>query len=440
MEYIGHMKRKAYEQLLKWKMNPARKPLLIRGARQVGKTWLLKEFGQQEYSELHYFNFEEDATLSSLFARRLTPGEVIRKLSLYSGKSLTPESGLIVFDEVQLCDRALNSLKYFAEEAPEYHLIAAGSLLGIRLADSTSFPVGKVQFIDLCPFSFMEFLRATGDARYADLLDEHPLNEALPEPFHNHLTDQLRFYYYTGGMPEAVAAFAANETPATIREIQRAILDGYELDFIKHSGKLDAAKISLIWQSVPRHLANENHKFVFSALRQGARARNYEESLKWLESAGLILRCSCVHHPKSPLMARTSPSIFKIYACDVGLLGAMAGIEPRMMVQGDALFTAYTGSLVENFVAQHLSAHKPLAYWKRENNLAEIDFLLERDGIIPVEIKAGINPKSKSMRSYQSSYTPSSAYRLSLLNFRKEETLTNLPLYAVHRLLPEQKA
>lgn len=415
-----------------WKARPNRKPLLLRGARQVGKTWLLREFGEREFQSLHYFNFEEDSSLAGLFEGRLSPQDLVKRLELYSGSSIEPETSLIVFDEVQLCDRALNSLKYFAEEAPQFHVAAAGSLLGIRLADSASFPVGKVEFLDIQPLSFAEFLCAVGDERYVELLNGHPVDEAVPEPFHLHLIERLRSYYYVGGMPEVVAAYYAGDEVDLVRELQQGILDGYELDFVKHSGKLDAAKISLVWQSVPSHLARENHKFVFSTLRQGARARSHEEALQWLEAAGLVLRCSCIHHPEPPLATRISPSIFKVYSVDVGLLGAMTGTKPSMMVQGDALFSAFTGALVENYVAQHL--RRPLAYWKRDNNVAEIDFLVERGGIVPVEVKAGINPKSKSMRSFRESYDPPLAIRLSLLNFRKEDGLLNIPLYAVHRL------
>ncbi len=423
--------------LLKWKASPVRKPLLLRGARQVGKTWLLKTFARSEYETLHYFNFEEDAALSGLFDGRLSPSDLVRRLELYSNKAIRPETSLIVFDEVQQCNRALNSLKYFAEEAPQFHVAAAGSLLGIHLADSASFPVGKVHFLDVGPLSFMEFLRASGEGRYADLLDEHPLDEELPLPFHLHLIDQLRTYYYTGGMPEVVVAHAAGASPSEIRALQQSILDGYELDFVKHSGRLDAAKISLIWKSIPRHLARENHKFIFSTVRPGARARTYEDALQWLDAAGLVLRCSCAHHPISPLTAQREPSIFKIYVADTGLLSAMVGIEPSMMVQGNELFTSFSGALVENYVAQHLAQlqQNPLTYWKRENNMAEIDFLIERNGVIPIEVKAGTNPKSKSLRSYRDSYAPSTSYRLSLLNFRKENGLFNLPLYAIHRLL-----
>ncbi len=433
------MNRTAYNMLLKWKASPVRKPLLLRGARQVGKTWLLKTFARSEYETLHYFNFEEDAALSGLFDGRLAPSDLVRRLELYSNKAIRPETSLIVFDEVQQCDRALNSLKYFAEEAPQFHVAAAGSLLGIHLADSASFPVGKVHFLDVGPLSFMEFLRASGEGRYADLLDEHPLDKELPLPFHSCLIDQLRTYYYTGGMPEVVAAHAAGATPSEIRALQQSILDGYELDFVKHSGRLDAAKISLIWKSIPRHLARENHKFIFSTVRPGARARTYEEALQWLDAAGLILRCSCAHHPVSPLTAQREPSIFKIYVADTGLLSAMVGIEPSMMVQGNELFTSFSGSLVENYVAQHLAQlqRNPLTYWKRENNMAEIDFLIERNGVIPIEVKAGTNPKSKSLRSYRDSYAPSTSYRLSLLNFRKETGLLNLPLYAIHRLFDD---
>lgn len=433
------MKRKAYEMLLKWKGLPVRKPLLLRGARQVGKTWLLKAFASSEYEVLHYFNFEEDAALSGLFDGRLSPSELVRRLELYSNKAIHPETSLIVFDEVQQCDRALNSLKYFAKDTPQFHVAAAGSLLGIHLPDSASFPVGKVHFVDVKPLSFVEFLRASGEGRYADMLDDHPLYEELPVTFHSHLIDQLRTYYYTGGMPEVVAAHAAGAVPSEIRALQQSILDGYELDFVKHSGRLDAAKISLLWKSIPSHLARENHKFVFSTVRPGARARTYEDALQWLDAAGLILRCSCAHHPISPLNAQRDLSIFKVYVFDTGLLSAMVGIEPFMMVQGDELFTSFSGALVENYIAQHLAQlqRNPLTYWKRENNMAEIDFLIERKGVIPIEVKAGANPKSKSLRSYRYSYAPSMSYRFSLLNFRKEATLHYLPLYAVHRLFDE---
>jgi len=423
-------------KMLKWKDRGRKKPLLIRGARQTGKTWILRHFGRAEYQTVHYFNFEEDAELSHLFAGRLRPSDLITRLQLYTGTDILPGKHLIILDEIQHCDRALNSLKYFAEDAPDYHVAAAGSLLGIHLSDSSSFPVGKVDFADLYPMSFLEFLNAMGDTRYCSILEDHPLNQELATPFHHHLIERLREYYYVGGMPEVVSAFVSNASASEVRSIQKSILDGYELDFAKHSGHLDAAKLSLIWNSVPHHLSRENHKFIFSALRPGARARNYEEALKWLEAAGLVLRCSCVHNPSHPLAARRLPHIFKIYCMDIGLLAAMAGVQSAMLVQGDAIFTSYSGAFVENYVAQQISAlsDQPLAYWKREGNLAEVDFLHENEGIIPIEVKAGINPRSQSLRSYRKRYSPQMAYRLSLLNFCKEAGLVNLPLYAAHRI------
>ena len=430
------MKRHVYNELLRWKQSEGRKPLLLHGARQTGKTWILQHFGREKYDECHYFNFEEDPQLIGLFDGRLKSEELIRRLELYTGAQIRTERHLIIFDEIQACDRALNSLKYFDENSENYHVVAAGSLLGIHLADSTSFPVGKVQFANLYPMSFLEFLEAVGDKRYVSTIQTHDIAFKLEEPFHQHLINRLREYYYIGGMPEAVSHYVANADVMRVRDIQQAILRGYELDFAKHSGRLDPAKLLLIWNSLPHHLSRENKKFVFSALRPGARARNYEESLRWLEAAGLVLKCSCVRDPATPLQTHMVPNIFKSYCMDTGLLGAMCGISSSMLVQGSELFSSYSGAFVENYVAQQMMSlsNQALAYWHKEGGNAEVDFLLEQGGVIPVEVKAGINPHSQSLRSYRNRYTPKNSYRLSLLNFCVEKGLINLPLYAVSRL------
>lgn len=436
--YIFRMERALYADLLTWKASPRRKPLLLRGARQTGKTFLLQEFGEREYDRVAYCNFEADPGLESFFTRDLDPGRLITELSIYKGLDLRPEHDLIIFDEIQASSRALNSLKYFQEHAKAYHVVAAGSLLGVRLSSPGSFPVGKVNFLDLHPMSFLEFLKAVGKSRYETFLQETKL-EPLPEAIHVDLVDLLRKYYFVGGMPEAVQHFAETDDILATREIHREIIEAYLLDFAKHAPTSDIPKLGLIWDSIPRHLARENKKFIFSAVKKGARAREYENALRWLHDAGLVHFCHAVSTGRSPLKYYSGRGCFKVFALDVGLLGAMAGVAPDSMVQGERLFTEYRGALTENHVAQQLIAgkHPGLYYWRSPGGKAEVDFLCELgEQVVPVEVKAGLNLKSKSLKSYDQQLSPKILARINLRNLKQDGKICNIPLYAVS-LLPK---
>ena len=428
------MKRDAYERLLTWKGAATRKPLLMRGARQTGKTYLLRAFGRERYEASHYFNFEQTPDLASLFQRDLDPERIVRDLSIFAGARILPERSLIILDEIQACNAALNSLKYFAEDAPQYHVAAAGSLLGVALSTPRSFPVGKVVFVDLHPVTFLEFLDALGEGRYRTVVEEHAVFAPFPEAFHHALTDLLRAYYFVGGMPEVVAQYAANRDVAAVRTVQQAILDAYVLDFAKHAPAREVARIIAVWESLPRHLARENRKFIFSAIQRSARARDYEDAIVWLEGAGLILRAFGVETARLPLRGYADRRSFKVYALDVGLLGALAGAAPQLLVHGDRLFAEYRGALVENYVAQQLAAAAAgeLHYWRSSGGKAEVDFLLEREGeVLPLEVKAGVNPRSKSLQSFDAQFAPPLLVRSTLLNLKRDARVLNIPLYAL---------
>jgi predicted AAA+ superfamily ATPase len=428
------MERDLYGDLLDWRSSPQRKPLLLRGARQTGKTFLLKQFADREYERLVYCNFEEDPGLDGFFRRDLDPHRIVAELSVYKGFDIDPRLHLIVFDEVQACDRALTSLKYFQEEAAEYHVAAAGSLLGIRMSGPGSFPVGKVSFLDLHPMSFLEFLGAVGKPRYADLLRELTEPEPLPEAVHTELIDLLRAYYFIGGMPEAVDSYAHTGDARLARRIQREVLDSYVLDFAKHAPATDIPRLSLIWDSIPTHLAKENKKFMFSVVKQGARAREYENALRWIQDAGLVHSCYAASTSRAPLEHYAERNVFKVYALDVGLLGAMTRTEPKISVEGDRLFTEYRGALAENYVAQQLvaSGQPGLYYWRSAGGKAELDFLCEVHGaVVPIEVKAGLSRKSKSLRSYDQQFAPDVLVRANLLNLKRDGKICNVPLYAI---------
>jgi predicted AAA+ superfamily ATPase len=433
------MRRDIYEKLLAWKSSPRRKPLLLQGARQTGKTFILKEFGRNEYENVAYCNFEEDPGLSQFFQRDLNPERILKELSIYMNLDIQPGAYLLIFDEIQVSNRALNSLKYFAEQKNDVHIAAAGSLLGVKLSGPGSFPVGKVNFLHLYPLTLLEFLDAMGESRYRKLLKDVDSPIPLAEAFHSHLIDMLRRYYFVGGMPEAVKNFAETGNARETREIQEEIIKSYVLDFAKHAPAADIPKLTLIWDYIPKHLAKENKKFVFSAIKKGVRAREYENALKWLEDTGLIHLANAVETVKHPLKHYANKGCFKVYALDVGVLGAMAKSPVELLAQGKRLFNEYEGAFVENYVAQQLVSHfhQQLYYWRSKGGKAELDFLFEFEGnICPLEVKAGINPKSKSLRSYDLQFKPDRLMRTTLLNFKKDGKIYNLPLYAVS-LLPE---
>jgi len=428
------MKRDILRNLAAWKESPGRKPLLLRGARQTGKTYILKEFGRAQYRQVHYFNFEKGKELDGFFQRDLDPARIVAELSIYGRQDVRPETDLIVFDEVQASPAALSSLKYFQEEAAPYHVAAAGSLLGIALSGARSFPVGKVDFLDLYPMSFAEFLEAIGEVRYRGLLEQKQELAPLAEAFHQDLLGLLRRYYFVGGMPEAVQCYCNGKNLDDVRRVQRSIIEAYALDFAKHAPPHDVPKLSLIWESIPVHLARENRKFVFSALHPSARSRGYEDAIIWLETTGLIHRSFAVETATPPLKGQADRRCFKIYALDIGLLGALADTPPEMVVRPEALSSRYTGAFAENYVAQQMAAHGglPLHYWRSRGGKAEVDFLCEFGGAVyPLEVKAGVNPKSKSLKSFADQFHPPLLARSTLLNLKQDGRVLNIPLYAI---------
>jgi len=429
------MNRDVLQKLLRWKTSPYRKPLLMRGARQTGKTYLLGEFGRAHYERVHYINFEQTPLAADLFRNSLEPARVLQKLATFLRTPIRPTADLLILDEVQTCGEALASLKYFQEQANHYHIAAAGSLLGVKMARPGTFPVGKVDLVDLQPMTFLEFLVGVGESRYYDLLRSIDSIEPLAEPFHNDLCELLRSYYVVGGMPEAVQRFADTRDLAAVRAVQHAILTSYELDFAKHAPPYDIPKLSLLWQSLPLHLGRENKRFLFSTVRPGARARELEDALSWLRDAGLIRLCYCAESVGLPLAAYVRRDIFKAYAMDTGLLTCMANIDPVIVLDRNELFTTYHGAFAENYAAQQLAAvlDHDLTYWKSDSHKAEVDFLWQRrNTVVPVEVKAGVNARGKSLKAFGQRYSPPLLVRTTLLNLRRDGAVLNVPLYALN--------
>lgn len=434
------MKRDIYAHLLEWKKSRRRKPLILKGARQTGKTYIVREFGHTEYDNLFYFNFEEDQKLDGFFRENLKPANILENLSIYTGKKIRPTVDLIFFDEIQVSNNALNSLKYFEEQASAFHIIAAGSLLGVKLSAPKSFPVGKVNFLDLHPMTFLEFLDAVGKSEYRGLLEGMTTIAPLPEPLHEELIHLLRKYYFVGGMPEAVKYYAEQNDFVEVKTIHKEIINSYILDFAKHAPSSDIPKLTDIWNSIPSQLARENKKFMFSAVRKSARARDYEDALLWLDHAGLVCRAFLLSVCKSPLSGYFDRSSFKVYLLDVGLLGSMANIPVAELLQGNALFNEFGGAFVENYVAEQLMAlpNTPLYYWKNEAGIAEVDFVCEKaKSVYPLEVKSGVNVRSKSLKSFDERFQPTVLCRTTLRNFTRDGKIMNIPLYAVslHRQL-----
>ena len=428
------MKRDIYEKLLEWKSSKERKPLILRGVRQAGKTYILQEFGRKEYGNIAYFNFEEDPALDDFFQQKLDPVPIVANLSLYLDREIKPGKDLIIFDEIQASNNALNALKYFSEQAAEYHIAAAGSLIGITLSRPRSFPVGKVNFLDMYPLTFLEFLDALGKSGLRRLIEIKIDFSPFPQPFHDELVDLLGKYSFVGGLPEPVKLFAETGNLNDVRSNQKDIIDSYLLDFSKHAITSDIPKLAVIWDSIPSQLAKENKRFVFSAIRKSVRAREYEGALQWLENAGLIYKSYQVTIPKKPLKGYMNRSSFKVFVFDVGLLGAMVKLAPQVLIEKDRLFTEFKGAFVENYVAQQLRSEKQidLYYWTSEGKKAELDFLCEFGSqIYPLEAKAGISPKSKSLNSYDQQFSPPILSRATLLNLRHDGRILNYPLYAI---------
>lgn len=427
------MKRDLYTNLLLWKTSPLRKPLVLQGARQVGKTYLIKEFGNGEYDSLAYFNFDEDPGLDALFQGRLEPSLIIERLSAYNNEKINPEDTLIVLDEIQESPNALNSLKYFCEKANQYHLISAGSLLGIKLSQAKPFPVGKVNFLHLYPMTFFEFLDAVEKPNLRHIVEKQKSFAPLVLPFHDELVELLKIYYFVGGMPEAVLGYVTTRDFNAVRETHKDIMKSYVLDFSKHAPKSDVMKISRIWESIPAHLARENKKFTFSTLGKSARAREYENALQWLADAGLIYKSYNISIPGIPLEGYSEKNVFKAFLLDTGLLGSMVNLTPKTIMEGNKLFTHFKGAFAENYVAQELVArHQRQLYYWTSRGIAEVDFIVARgEEILPLEVKSGMGRRSRSLKEYGKKYNPPILSRTSQSNFSRSPVICNYPLYGV---------
>ena len=396
------MYRFAIEKLYKWKNSKRRKPLIIEGARQVGKTWLMKEFGKQAYADTVYINFDSNSRMADLFSADLDTDRLIMGLELYAGRKINPENTLLIFDEVQEVPRALASLKYFYENAPQYHIVCAGSLLGIALHQGTSFPVGKVDFLKLYPLSFSEFLMATGNERFAELLKNKDYE--MITSFKQTYIDALKHYYFVGGMPEAVQSFAESKDFNEVRAIQKRILAAYEQDFSKHAPNEIVPKIRMLWNSIPSQLARENKKFIYGLVREGGRAREYETAIMWLSDCGLVHKVSRVNAAGIPLKAYEDLKAFKLFIVDVGLLGCMTGLRQRTLLDGDDLFVEFKGALTEQYVCQQLKTIEDLGvyYYTNDRGSCEIDFVVDTgEQIVPIEVKAETNLRAKSLKTYR---------------------------------------
>lgn len=429
------MYRAAIEKLYRWKASKRRKPLIIEGARQVGKTWLMKEFGSQAYADTIYINFDSNSRMAELFASDLNTDRLIMGIELYAGKKIDADNTLLLFDEVQEVPRALTSLKYFYEDAPQYHIICAGSLLGIALHGGTSFPVGKVDFLSLYPLSFKEFLMATAGERFVQLLDSQ--DYLMITPFKQTYIDALKQYYFVGGMPEAVQSFVEEKDFNEVRSIQKRILAAYEQDFSKHAPIEIVPKIRMVWNSIPSQLAKENKKFIYGLVREGGRAKDYEAAIMWLCDCGLVHKISRVNAAGIPLKAYEDLKAFKLFIVDVGLLGCMTGLRQRTLLDGNDLFSEFKGALTEQYVCQQLQSIDDLSvyYYTNDRGSCEVDFILDTgDQVVPVEVKAEVNLKAKSLKTYHEKFAPAISVRTSMADYRKEDWLVNLPLYAIEEI------
>ncbi len=429
------MERAEIEILKRWKRSKTRKPLLLRGARQVGKTWLMKEFGKREYEQCIYVNFESSKHLQNIFKEDFNIDRIVEALQIETGVLFNENNTLIILDEIQEAEGALTSLKYFHENTPGYHVLAAGSLLGVALHRHTSFPVGKVEFLDLHPLRLTEFMTALGQKNLVSLLEDKKWD--LIKTFKQKYIQLLRQYYFIGGMPEVVNAFRERNDYAEVREIQKQILEAYELDFSKHAPHEIVPKVRMLWNSVLAQLAKENRKFIYGVIKEGTRAKDYEIAMAWLIDGGLIHKVSRVSNSAIPLKAYLDFSSFKLFFVDIGLLSAMGNIDVKTLLEGNAIFKEFKGALTEQYVLQQLVSEKEfnVYYWSAEKSTAEIDFIIQHNGkVIPVEVKAEENLQAKSLKVFCQKYNPVIAVRSSMSDYKKEDWLINLPLYAISEI------
>lgn len=426
------MQRNIIDKLSKWKDSTTRKPMIIRGARQVGKTWIMKEFGRLNYEKTVYVNFEQSEILKNIFISDFNIERIIGILQIETGFQIESKNTLLIFDEIQEAPKGITALKYFYENAPDFHVLGAGSLLGVALHENTSFPVGKVDFIDLYPLSFEEFLINMNQENLMKIVkDEDP---SLMNTFHEKLVNYLRLYYFIGGMPEVVASYIKNNDFNEVREIQKRILLGYEQDFSKHAPYSVVPRIRMVWNSLLGQLSKENRKFVYGLIKKGARAQEFELAINWLVDAGLVSKVNRVKKPNFPLNAYSEIDVFKLFTLDVGLLAAMGDLSSKSLIEKNAILTEFKGSLTEQFIFQELRINEAiqLNYWSSESARSEIDFVIQVENeIIPIEVKAEENLQSKSLKVFVDKFSSKNAIRASMSPYRKESWLTNIPLYAV---------
>ena len=430
------MERFAMKQLEEWYNRKNRKPLIIKGARQVGKTWLMKEFGRTHFKHTAYVNFDNNKNMANVFEGDYDIERILMAINIETGVKIHPKETLIIFDEIQENPKAIASLKYFCEEAPEYAVIAAGSLLGVAIHKGVSFPVGKVDTMELNPLSFREFLLAIGEDGLARIIDE--VNISLIENFREKYIDWLKKYYYVGGMPEVVSSFVAEKDFTEVRRLQKRIIEMYEADFSKHTPSNELPRIRMVWNSIPMQLAKENKKFFFGKIKEGARAKDFEMAIEWLLDCGLIRKVYNVSKPAMPLKAYTEFSAFKLYLLDVGLLAAMSELDAKSILDGNLIFVEFKGALTEQYVLQQLIAGTEYTpyYYSETKSEGEIDFLIQKGtDIVPIEVKAEENLKAKSLRVYCEKFKPQMAIRTSMSNYREQDWMINVPLYVLDKYL-----
>ncbi len=429
------MQRYALKHLIDWKNKKNHKPLVIQGARQVGKTWLMQEFGKKYYEQVAYINFDVDVKSREIFDVDYDTERLIMDIGLATKTKINAENTLIIFDEIQECPRALTSLKYFRENAPQYDIIVAGSLLGVACHEGTGFPVGKVSFMNLFPLSFEEFLLAMGEERFVELLNKKDFKTI--KLFNNKYEKLLKQYCYVGGMPEIVQDFVENKDFESVRNLQKEIISAYEEDFTKHIPTNTVAKIRLLWKSIPAQLSKENKKFIYGAAKEGARARDFEAALSWLINSGLVYRVNKITKPDLPITAYEDFNSFKLFVLDVGLLGAMTDLQADTIIDGNRIFEEFKGAIAEQYVLQQFKTIKdlPVFYWSNETSRAEIDFVIQiKSDVVPVEVKAERNLQAKSLKVYMEKFKPNYAIRTSMADYKKTDNLIDLPLYVIEKI------
>ena len=429
------MQRYALKHLIDWKNKKNHKPLVIQGARQVGKTWLMQEFGKKYYEQVAYINFDVDVKSREIFDIDYDTERLIMDIGLATKTKINAENTLIIFDEIQECPRALTSLKYFRENAPQYDIIVAGSLLGVACHEGTGFPVGKVSFMNLFPLSFEEFLLAMGEERFVELLNKKDFKTI--KLFNNKYEKLIKQYCYVGGMPEIVQDFVENKDFESVRNLQKEILSAYEEDFTKHIPTNTVAKIRLLWKSIPAQLSKENKKFIYGAAKEGARARDFEAALSWLINSGLVYRVNKITKPDLPITAYEDFNSFKLFVLDVGLLGAMTDLQADTIIDGNRIFEEFKGAIAEQYVLQQFKTIKdlPVFYWSNETSRAEIDFVIQiKSDVVPVEVKAERNLQAKSLKVYMEKFKPNYAIRTSMADYKKTDNLIDLPLYVIEKI------